>query len=150
MGNVTTKSVGNFQANVGKVSADISVIISYVIAGILVLTAIGFTIIALIPMSPWDCEDLDDLKQTKDRICNTNPQSPICIKSQNDYNKENKRCNTKVRHTALLWVLLLIPLAVFIVFFSKWWDKYVHTNKTAAQIGGTLFELNTLGNLMRT
>ena len=36
MGNTTTKSVGDFQANVGIFSADIGVIISYVTAGILI------------------------------------------------------------------------------------------------------------------
>ena len=52
MGNITTKSVGNFQANVGIFSADIGVIISYVTAGILILVAIGLAITAFVPMKP--------------------------------------------------------------------------------------------------
>uniref|UniRef100_A0A6C0LGU1 Uncharacterized protein n=1 Tax=viral metagenome TaxID=1070528 RepID=A0A6C0LGU1_9ZZZZ len=64
MGNITTKSVGNFQANVGIFSADIGVIISYITAGILILIAIGLAITALVPMKPWDCNDLQYLKQT--------------------------------------------------------------------------------------
>ena len=149
MGNITTKSVGNFQANVGIFSADIGVIISYVTAGILILVAIGLAITAFVPMKPWDCTDLDDLKQTMETECQ-NPQFPkVCKDAQNDYTNEKKRCNTKVKQTWLLWFLLLIPLAVLIVIFSRWWDHYVHTNKTAAQVGGTLFELNTLKNFMR-
>jgi len=75
--------------------------------------------------------------------------SQVCNDTRQDYNDEKKRCNTKVKQTWLLWFLLLIPLAVLIVIFSKWWDHYVHSNKTAAQIGGTIFELNTVKNFMR-
>jgi len=75
--------------------------------------------------------------------------SQVCNDARQDYNDEKKRCNTKVKQTWLLWFLLLIPLAVLIVIFSKWWDHYVHSNKTAAQIGGTIFELNTVKNFMR-
>ena len=148
MGNITTKSVGNFQANVGIFSADIGVIISYVTAVILILIAIGLAITAFVPMQPINCDDLDFLKQTKNSACN-NEQSIVCNVAKDNYNNEEKRCNTKVKQTWLLWFLLLIPLAVLIVIFSKWWDNYVHTNKTAAQVGGTLFELNTLKNLTR-
>lgn len=148
MGNLA-KSVGNFQANVGIFSADIGVIISYITAGILILIAIGLAIAAFVPMKPWDCKDLDDLKQTMLNEC-PSPQLPqVCKDAQNDYNNEKKRCDTKVKQTWLLWFLLLIPLAVLIVIFSRWWDNYVHTNKTAAQVGGTLFELNTLKNFIR-
>jgi len=150
MGNITTKSVGDVQANVGIFSADIGVIISYVTAGILIIVAIGLVITAFVPMKPWDCKDLDDLKQKMETKCTTPPvDQKICKDAQNDYTNEKKRCNTKVKQTWLLWFLLLIPLAVLIVIFSKWWDHYVHTNKTAAQVGGTLFELNTLKNFMR-
>lgn len=149
MGNITTKSVGDFQENVGIFSADIGVIISYITAGILIIIAIGLAIAAFVPMKPWDCKDLDDLKQLRQNeiaMCTPPVNQKICKDAQNDYNNEKKRCDTKVKQTWLLWFLLLIPLAVLIVIFSKWWDHYVHTNKTAAQVGGTLFELNTFKN----
>ena len=145
MGNTTTKSVGDFQANVGIFSADIGVIISYVTAGILILIAIGLAITALIPMKPWDCEDQQELNSDIQSNCGQDESSILCKNAQ----EENNRCNTKIKHLWLLWFLLLIPLAVLIVLFSKWWDHYVHTNRTAAQVGGTLFELNTLKNFMR-
>lgn len=144
MGNITTKSVGDFQANVGIFSADIGVIISYVVAGILILVSIGLAITALVPMKPWNCEDQQELNSDINN-CGQDKTSIMC----KDAIEENKRCNTKIKHLWLLWFLLLIPLAVLIVIFSKWWDHYVHTNKTAAQVGGTLFELNTLKNFMR-
>ena len=146
MGNITTKSVGNFQANVGIFSADIGVIISYVTAGILIIVAIGLAITAFVPMKPWNCDDLKQLRQNEIVQCIPPPADPrIC----NDAKDEIKRCNTKVKQTWLLWFLLLIPLAVLIVIFSRWWKHYVHTNRTAAQVGGTLFELNTLKNFTR-
>ena len=145
MGNTTTKSVGDFQANVGIFSADIGVIISYVTAGILILIAIGLAITALIPMKPWDCENQQELNSDIQSNCGQDESSIFCKNAQ----EENNRCNTKIKHLWLLWFLLLIPLAVLIVLFSKWWDHYVHTNRTAAQVGGTLFELNTLKNFMR-
>lgn len=92
-------------------------------------------------MKPWDCDDLKQLRQNEIVQCiPPSVDSRIC----NDAKDEIKRCNTKVKHTWLLLFLLLIPLAVLIVIFSKWWKHYVHTNRTAAQVGGTLFELNTL------
>jgi len=145
MGNTTTKSVGDFQANVGIFSADIGVIISYVTAGILILIAIGLAITAFVPMKPWNCEDQQELNSDIQSNCKLDKTSIMC----KDAIEENKRCNTKIKHLWLLWFLLLIPFAVLIVVFSKWWDHYVHTNKTAAQVGGTLFELNTLKNFMR-
>lgn len=144
MGNITTKSIGDFQANVGIFSADLSVIISYITAAILVIIAICLGIAALIPMKPWDCGDLDSKKKFMNDVCD-NYQDSTCKDAIQDY----KRCNTKVKNTWLLWFLLLIPLAILIIVFSKWWDHYVHTNKTAAQVGGTLFELNTLKNLIK-
>jgi hypothetical protein len=161
MGNITTKSVGDFQAKVGKVSGDIGVIISYITAGILILTAIGLAIAAMIPMKPRNCtkDHLNQLAQNEKMSCT--PQSPpitspifgpgtqACNEATQDYGDEQKRCGTKVKQTWLLWFLLLIPLAVIIVVISRWWNHFMHTNKTAAQIGGTMFELNTLKDFMR-
>lgn len=127
MGNITTKSVGNFQANVGKLDADINVIVSYFVAGILIITAIVLAILAFIPIKPWDC--------TKDEQCS------IFGEESQECKEETKRCNTPTKHTWLLWFLFLIPLAILIVLGMKWWDNLVHTNKTAAEIGGTMFEL---------
>ena len=146
MGNITTKSVGNFQANVGIFSADIQVIISYITAGILILVAIGLAIRAFIPIKPLNCKDENELDKDIIQNCNEPEKSPILCQ---DAQSEKKRCNTKEKPIWLLWFLLLIPLAVIIVLFSRWWDHYVHSNRTAAQVGGTLFELNTLKNLMK-
>lgn len=126
--------LGDFQANVGKFSADMGLIVSYIIAGILILIAIVLAIFAFIPTKPGDCD--------KDDICKTfGAQSSDC-------KEETDRCNKKKPHYMLLWFLILIPIGIIIVLFSKWWKHYVHTNRTAAQVGGTLFEINTARDLL--
>ncbi len=126
--------LGDFQANVGKFSADMGLIVSYIIAGILILIAIVLAIFAFIPTKPSDCD--------KDDICKTfDAQSMDCT-------EETDRCNKKKPHYMLLWFLILIPIGIIIVLFSKWWKHYVHTNRTAAQVGGTLFEINTARDLL--
>ena len=131
MSDNTLKSIGDFQANVGYFSADINVIITYIMAGIMIIAAIVLAIISFIPMKPFDCND-DTINA-----------------SEQDYNNEVKRCNTKVKQPQLLWFLLLIPFAILIVFLARYWNKLVHRNRAAAQIGGTMFELNTLKDFMK-
>lgn len=126
--------LGDFQANVGKFSADMGLIVSYIIAGILTLIAIILAIFAFIPTKPGDCD--------KDDICKMNGAQSSDCKDEID------RCNKKKPHYILLWFLLLIPIGIIIVLFSKWWKHYVHTNRTAAQVGGTLFEINTARDLL--
>ena len=56
MGNSVTKSIGDFQANVGTVTSDLSLMVTYIFAGIIILIAIGLAIASFIPMKPWDCD----------------------------------------------------------------------------------------------
>lgn len=154
MGNNTLKSIGDFQANVGIFSADINVIITYVIAVIMIIFSIVLAIISFIPMKPFDCNDnkINALKQEKEIDCSPPIIESVCKSSEQNYNNEVKRCNTKVKQPQLLWFLLLIPGAILLVFIAKYWDKLVYRNKTAAQLGGAMFELNTfntLKNLMK-
>ena len=127
--------IGDFQANVGIFSADMSVIVSYIIATLLIITAIVLAIIAFIPTKPDDC--------IKDDICLTEGQNSQECKD------ETARCNKKKPNYILLLFLILIPIAIIIVLFSKWWDHYVKTNRTAAQVGGTMFEIDTARDLLR-
>lgn len=151
MGNSATKSIGDFQANVGTVSSDLSLMVTYIFAGILILIAIGLAITALIPMKPWDCIDLGVLKNNVNFNCDNQTVAQFgqkaCDDAKEAYNNEQDRCNTPVRQTWLLWFLFLIPLAVIIIFVNRWWNHLVHTNKTAAIIQGTGFELQTARNI---
>jgi hypothetical protein len=140
---VNTKAIGDFQANVGKISADISLISAYIIAGILIITSIILSVLAFVPMSPGDCDDshTEFLKRAMEMSCQPpmNSQS-ICKQAIDDYNNEKDRCNTKTKHYWLLFFLFLIPLAIGIILLARWWQNYTRVNKTAAQIGGTMAE----------
>lgn len=161
MGNITTKSVGDFQANVGKTVGSVQVIVSYITAGILILTAIGLAIAAMIPMKPWNCtkDYLNELEKNKYSACTTQsppisppmppiigPGSPACTEATQDYKDEQKRCSTKVKQTWLLWFLLLIPLAVIIVIISRVINHAIQTNTSFAQAFATLWEFSALTN----
>jgi len=141
---VNTKAIGDFQADVGKISADISLISAYIIAGILIITSIILSVLAFIPMSPGDCDDSHTqfLKRAMDTSCQPPMDSQsICKQATEDYNNEKERCNTKTKHYWLLFFLFLIPLAIGIVLLARWWQNYTRVNKTAAQIGGTVAEV---------
>ncbi len=147
---VSAKSIGNFQANVGLFSSNLTLIVSYITAIILIIIAIVFAIMAFIPTKPSNCDDLSLLKEAKNSACSISPDfnnnNPCKIATQ-QFNDEQTRCNTLTKPTWLLWFLLFIPLAIIIVLIARWWFNYVHTNKTAAEIGGTLFELQTVKDL---
>jgi len=119
MGNTTAKQVGNFQADVGKADATMSVIGAYFFAVILIFIAIVLAIMAFIP-SP----------------------SPTCIPE----NEPDKKCPKK-RNYALLLGLFLIPLAVLIVYAAKYWSNLVHNNKNVAIADGTMAEANWFSNM---
>jgi hypothetical protein len=125
--------------------------VTYIFAGIIILIAIGLAIASFVPMKPWDCIDLDILKQNKNSSCEFAKKDDQfqqdCDKDTKNYNKELDRCNTPVRQTWLLWFLFLIPLAVIIIFVNRWWNHLVHTNKTAAIVQGTGFEIQTARNI---
>lgn len=141
MGNITGKQVGDFQANVGKASADIDVIVSYIIAGILILVAIGFAIVAFIPMKPDNCDD-DYINDICHSAFYNSDQTKKCL------DNENKRCSKKKPNHMFLLFLILIPIAVIIVILARVWDHAVHTNKTIAQIGGTMAEVGMARDIL--
>ena len=136
------KSVGDFQANVGIFSSDVHLMITYILAGILIIIGVILSIVALIPLKPWDCQNLKRLEQEQEEAClpyTSGPEeSPECSFATNVLEEEGTRCNTKVRHYKLLWFLVLIPFAVITVLISRGWNHLVHTNRTAAQIGGAM------------
>ena len=148
MGNTTTKQVGDFQAGVGKVGADVGVVTSTIFAVILIIIAIVMAVFALIPAKPWDCpEKVTDAQQQVDIMCN-GAFKDVCSNSRTDLANAKQYCSTKHRRLALLFGLLLIPLALLIVWFSHWWRGEVHHSRTAAQVGGTMLELGALQNLL--
>jgi uncharacterized Tic20 family protein len=149
MVNKTTKNVGDFQAGVGKVGADMGMIISVIFAVILVIIAIVLTVLALIPVTPGDCpEAVKFAQQNKDSECSSYFQLPSdCEQSKKALAEAKKHCATKEKRLVLLFGLLLIPFAALIVGLSHWWRGEVHGNRTAAQVGGTMLEVGVLQDI---
>ena len=105
---------GTFQANVGKVSADVNVVVAWIFGVLMIMAAIGMAIAAAIPMETIGCD--------KDK----DPNNPDCKKQH---------------HLEFLWGLILIPLAILIILSATWWRGVTRRNKTAAQVGGAVAEV---------
>jgi hypothetical protein len=145
MGNITGKDVGDFQAGVGKVNSQIGVIGSYIGAFIFILIGIAMVIYALIPIKPVGCT-VDTEKMTVEAEC-IEPNSQDCKDALEALSKKKTLCDTKKRNYWFLLGILFIPLAIFIVWYAKWWNHLTHTNRNAAQLGGFMAEGNILSNI---
>ena len=60
-----------------------------------------------------------------------------CDKKTDPNNPDCKKKN----HLEFLWGLLLIPLGILIIWISYWWRQETRKNRTAAQVGGTIAEV---------
>lgn len=143
MGNLNTKDIGDTQESVGKVGAEVNMIGAYFIAAIMILFAIAAAIMAFIPTNSVNC---DKDQQQVDFLCN----EPVLAQDQCDNAKiklASDKCSVKTKKYALLFFLLLIPLALFIVWYAKWWKNMVYTNRTAAEIGGAATEVSIFNGL---
>jgi hypothetical protein len=133
MVNINTHSIGNFQAGVGKMSSTFSMYMSYVMAVILILLAIGLTIYGSMNVSTggsgFSCPCDMPGEECKDGQCKNKPK----------------------RQLWLIGVAAgLVVFAILIVLFSRWWRGETHRNRTAAQIGGTLAEVGLLQDVLGT
>ena len=117
-------------------SGTVGVGVSYVFAVVFGLIAIGFAVVAFIPVdinsSNFSCNSDSD--------CKFNGES--CQNSKCQHKKERK-----------LWMLLITLLFLLmgfgIVWYSRWYNKWVHKSRTNAQIGATMTELNMLKNYLQ-
>jgi len=135
-------SIGDFQANVGKASADVGVVGAYVMGSILIIIGIVMGIMALIPRSPTNC-DVENSRRQASFQCTPPVVSQInCVRATKTLAQEQQRCSSKRRNLWLLLGLLLIPLAMGLVWYSRWWRHLVHHNRGAAQVGGAMAEIN--------
>lgn len=111
---------GDFQADVGRVSAKVNVFGAWVFFAFACLIAIGLTVYALIPV----------------KVCTPKPGT------------QEEECKKEQKNKPFLWSLLLIPFGGLVVGGSYFWLKIVKKNKTAAQIGGTMAELQLAKSLL--
>ena len=119
------QNLGNFQAGMGRIGADANVMGAYIGATILILIAVGFGVMAFVPMTSGDCTTVS-----------------------NDVLSQNT-CEKKKYYWFLLISLGLVLLAIFTVWSAKWWKQEIAHNKTAQEVGGTLFEAQLVKNILQ-
>ena len=124
------QDLGNFQAGMGRIGADANVMGAYILASILILIAVALGVMAFVPMKSGDC--------TTDWSSNNKKE-----------NISNATCEKKNYYWFLLISLGLVLLAIFTVWIAKWWKKEISHNKTAQEVGGTLFEAQLVKNILQ-
>ena len=136
MGNIKTKDIGNFQQNVGKASSDINVFSSMIFGGILIVIGIVLAIFAFIPYN-------DDINKS----CGGDSDN-TCFTSGGYCDAKTKKCVIKrKRYYLIIPAVFLILISILIIYGSKLWQKEVYKNKSLAEVGGTLEEVNLVENL---
>lgn len=75
----------------------------------------------------------------------------LCISAfvLNTSDAKDKDKDKKRPYILLLPGILCIFFGIFLIWFSSWWNKLAHTNKTAAQIGAASMELDLLSNIFK-
>jgi hypothetical protein len=150
MGSISGKQVGDFQANVGKAGATMNLVASIFFAVLLTIFGVILTIMGFIPLKPSNCPFVQDVAQQKVNTMCIGPdtkEDETCNDAKNNLEQQKQHCATKKPNRWFLLGILLIPLAILIVFASYWWQKEVHRNRTAAQIGGVLTEASIVQDI---
>jgi|694.fasta_scaffold05628_20 hypothetical protein len=155
-GNINTlgNQVGSAQTSIGQASSEMQVISSYFIGAILVIIGIVCIIFALVPTNKLNCNS-DQEKMNSDFICNKHDSDTAaaaddavkCDKAKSDLDLKNKECNVKTRKYIFLLGGLCIPFAIFIIWYSRWWNKKTHENPGYAQLGAMTMEAGLLSQV---
>lgn len=172
-GDISSKDVGDFQANVGQVSANIGVITGTIFGSLSIIAAIVFTIMAFVPMTDASSNDLclpqmcsnpiegcvngscvitDPRYQDKGFINSNVPCGQVkpCPNSESCVNGicQITGDNPKRRHYSLLIVAaIFLAIGIGLIWGSRAWRNYTKTSRTASQIGGTMAEVGMLENI---
>jgi hypothetical protein len=120
---------GDFQAGVGRMEATIGVIVGTVMGSLMILFGIAAFITAFIPRS------LDD---GSGAACGGSTPCPLP-----DEQCQNNVCTgKKKRHYWLIAVGFGAALVgALMIWLPRVWNRYTKKSRTAAQVGGTLAEL---------
>ena len=146
-GNINTlgNQVGSAQTSIGQASSEIGVIVSYFIGATLILSGIACIVFALIPTKQFDCNS-DQEQIDVDSYCFEEGSSQ-CKQAQAALAKKIQKCSVKTRKYIFLLGGLLIPVAILIIWYSKWWNKKTHENPGFAQIGAMTMEAGLLSQV---
>jgi hypothetical protein len=146
-GNINTlgNQVGSAQTSIGQASSEIGIIVSYFIGAILILSGIACIVFALIPTKQFGCNS-DQEQIDVDNDC-FKKDSDDCEQAQDALAKKIEKCSVKTRKYIFLLGGLLIPVAILIIWYSKWWNKKTHENPGFAQIGAMTMEAGLLSEV---
>ena len=155
MGNVSGNinnlgnQVGSAQTSIGQASSEMQVISSYFVGAILIFIGIACIIFALVPTNKLNCNS-DQEKMNSDFICSKYPpanNAAECAKAKSDLELKNQECSVKSRKYIFLLGGLCIPFAIFIIWYSRWWNKKTHENSGYAQLGAMTMEAGLLSQV---
>jgi hypothetical protein len=152
-GNINTlgTQAGSAQTSIGQASSEMQVISSYFVGAIFVFIGIVCIIFAFVPTNKLNCNS-DQEKIDSDSACwqHANPtadDAAKCDKAKSDLDLKNKECSVKSRKYIFLLGGLCIPFAIFIIWYSRWWNKKTHENPGYAQLGAMTMEAGLLSNV---
>ena len=128
---------GDFQETVGKTSGSIQSITSKIMAVIFFIIAIVISIAAVVPTS----EGSSKFTCTEDKTC---PHDETCV---------DGKCQTKkTKKTRKLWLLIvaavLILIGIAVWWYGNWYNKWVHQNRSNAQVGAAFTEFSLLADML--
>ena len=127
-------SIGNFQQQVGIFSGYAGLISSIIFAVILFGGGIAMVYFGATPhswfSSDFSCSNKNDCMDDEE-----------CV---------NGTCQTKPEKSTGLIVggIFAMIIAPLLVWLAHWWLSYEKKSRTAAQIGGTLFEIGIFSDLL--
>ena len=136
MGNITTKEIGDFQQNVGKASSNYNLIGSIVFGAIFCIIGIALCIGAFVPYN----ETISCSGKDSDASCKFNKDVVCSI--------DNKDCYVKKkRYYLIIPGIVMISISGLIIYLAYFWRKEVYSNRSLAEVGGTITEIDMAKNL---
>ena len=130
------EKLGDFQQGIGEASGEIGIITSYIFASIMFIFAIIVGIFAFTP----SVEGSNDIC-SQDLDCNKNGET-----CQDGHCFGTKK---KKRFWMLIISIVLILIGFSIIWYSKWYNRWVHKSRTNAQIGATFMEANAVFDMLK-
>jgi hypothetical protein len=134
----TLTKLGDIQQTIGQATGSIGQGVGYFVAFIFFIGAIvciyfGIKKTSLEESSNFSCGGSETIGCIGDEIC------------------VDGKCKTKPTRkpwllvVAVIWILF----GVGIILYSRWYNRFVHSSRTAAQIGATFTEIDMFRNMLK-
>ena len=72
----------------------------------------------------------------------------MIISAYNGNSKDDENIDENVKKSKITVGIIFIVLAIIMISISLLWNHLTHTNRTAAQIAGTMTEINIAKNML--